>query len=72
MYQSIYYDFSEHTYYLRDDETGWNKFQYQPTYWKRVDEWSEKAQPVLTGGWAVPTKKFDKDNSNLLEKDIAK
>ena len=72
MYQSIYYDFSEHTYYLRDDKTGWNKFQYQPTFWKRVDEWSEKAQPILTGGWAVPTKKFDKDDTNLLEKDISK
>ena len=72
MYQSIYYDFSEHTYYLRDDKTGWNKFQYQPTFWKRVDEWSEKAQPILTGGWAVPTKKFNKDDTNLLEKDISK
>ena len=72
MYQAIYYDFKEHTYHLRDDKTGWNQFKYQPTYWKRVDEWQENAQPVLTGGWAVPTKKYDKDNSNLLEKDIDK
>jgi len=72
MYQAIHYDFKEHTYYLRDDKTGWNQFQYQPTFWKRVDEWQENAKPVLTGGWAVPTKKFDKDNPNILEKDINK
>jgi DNA polymerase elongation subunit (family B) len=72
MYQAIYYDFKEHTYHLRDDKTGWNQFQYQPTFWKRVDEWQENAQPILTGGWAVPTKKFDKDNPNILEKDINK
>lgn len=72
MYQAIYYDFKEHTYHLRDDKTGWNQFQYQPTFWKRVDEWQENAKPVLTGGWAVPTKKFDKDNPNILEKDISK
>jgi len=51
---------------------GWSEFKYQPTYWKRVDEWQENAQPVLTGGWAVPTKKYNKDDSNLLEKDIDK
>ena len=72
MYQSIYYDHKSYTYYLRDDQTGWSQFQYQPTYWKRVDDWSEKAQPVLTGGWAVPTKKYNKEDPNLLEKDIDK
>jgi DNA polymerase elongation subunit (family B) len=72
MYQSIYYCHKSYTYYLRDDQTGWSQFQYQPTYWKRVDDWCEKAQPVLTGGWAVPTKKYDKENPNLLEKDIDK
>ena len=72
MYQSIYYDFETYTYYLRDDKTGWNQFQYQPTYWKRVDEWKEGAQPVLTGGWAVPTKKYSKEDTNLLEKDLDK
>ena len=72
MYQSIYYDHKSYTYYLRDDKTGWSKFQYQPTYWKRVDEWEEKAQPVLTGGWAIPTKKYNKEDTNLLEKDIDK
>ena len=72
MYQSIYYDFKTYTYYLRDDKTGWSQFQYQPTYWRRVDEWRENAQPVLTGGWAVPTKKYDKEDTNLLEKDLDK
>jgi len=72
MYQSIYYDFSTYTYYLRDDKQGWMEFQYQPTYWKRTNEWSETARPVLTGGWAVPTKKYSKDDPDLLEKDIDK
>ena len=72
MYQSIYYDHKSYTYHLRDDKNGWSKFQYQPTYWKRVDEWRENAQPVLTGGWAVPTKKYNKEDTNLLEKDIDK
>jgi len=72
MYQAIYYDFKDYHYYLRDDKMGWSKFQYQPTYWKRVDEWQEGVQPVLTGGWAIPTKKYNKEDTNLLEKDIDK
>jgi len=72
MYQSIYYDHPTYTYYLRDDKEGWSQFKYQPTYWKRVDEWDEGVQPVLTGGWAKPTKKYSKDDPNLLEKDIDK
>ena len=72
MYQSIYYDHKSYTYHLRDDKTGWSKFQYQPTYWKRIDEWQEGAQPILTGGWAKPTKKYSKEDPNLLEKDIDK
>ena len=72
MYQSIYYDFETYTYFLRDDKTGWSQFQYQPTYWKRVDDWCEKAQPILTGGWAIPTKKYSKEDPNLLEKDLDK
>jgi len=72
MYQSIYYDFQTYTYHLRDDKIGWSEFKYQPTFWKRVNNHQEGAQPVLTGGWAVPTKKFNKEDSNLLEKDINK
>jgi DNA polymerase elongation subunit (family B) len=72
LYQSIYYDFTDYTYYLRDDKAGWKTFQHNPTYWRRVDEWDEGAQPILTGGWAMPTTKFKKDDPNLLEKDINK
>jgi DNA polymerase elongation subunit (family B) len=72
LYQSIYYDYRTYTYHLRDDKQGWIDFQYQPTYWKRVPEWTEGAQPVLTGGWAVPTKKLDKNDPDLLEKDLDK
>jgi len=72
MYQSIYYDYQTYTYHLRDDVEGWSEFKYQPTYFKRVDDYEEGAAPVLTGGWARPTKKFDKEDSNLLEKDINK
>ena len=73
MYQAIYYDHQTYTYYLRDDKfPGFQEFQYQPIFWKRVDDWCEKAQPILTGGWAVPTKKYSKDDPDLLEKDISK
>jgi DNA polymerase elongation subunit (family B) len=72
LYQSVYFDYSDYTYHLRDDVKGWSQFQYQQTYWKRVDEWEEGAQPILTGGYAVPTKKYSKDDPNLLEKDINK
>ena len=73
MYQALYYCHQTYTYYLRDDKvSGFQEFQYQPTFWKRVDEWRENAQPVLTGGWAVPTKKYNKEDTNLLEKDIDK
>jgi DNA polymerase elongation subunit (family B) len=72
MYQAIHYDFSTYTYHLRDDKSGWHEFKFQPTYYKRVDEYEEGAQPVLTGGWAMPTTKYNKDDTNLLEKDINK
>jgi DNA polymerase elongation subunit (family B) len=72
MYQSIYYDHQTYTYYLRDDKQGWLDFQLQPTFWKRVPGWQEGARPVLTGGWAIPTRKYDKNDPDLLEKDIDK
>jgi len=72
MYQAVFYDYKTYTYHLRDDVNGWMDFQFQPTYWKRVPQWTEGAQPVLTGGWAVPTKKLDKNDPNLLEKDLDK
>jgi DNA polymerase elongation subunit (family B) len=72
MYQAIYYDHKSYTYHLRDDKQGWMDFQLQPTFWKRVPKWQENARPVLTGGWAISTKKYDKEDRNLLEKDIDK
>ena len=72
MYQSIYYDRKTYTYHLRDDKQGWMDFQLQPTFWKRVSEWKEGAKPILTGGWAIPTRKYDKEDKDLLEKDIDK
>ena len=72
MYQSIYYDHQTYTYYLRDDKQGWLDFQLQPTFWKHVSGWQEGARPVLTGGWAIPTRKYDKNDPDLLEKDIDK
>ena len=72
MYQSIYYDHQTYTYYLRDDKQGWLDFQLQPTFWKRVPRWQEGARPVLTGGWAIPTRKYDRNDPDLLEKDIDK
>jgi DNA polymerase elongation subunit (family B) len=73
LYQAIYYDFQTYTYYLRDDRySEFQVFKHQPTFWKRVDEWQENAQPILTGGWAIPTTKYSKEDPNLLEKDINK
>jgi DNA polymerase elongation subunit (family B) len=73
LYQSVYYDFKTYTYYLRDDKSPeFQQFKYTPTYWKRIDEWQEDAQPILTGGWALPTQKLNKEDPNLLEKDINK
>jgi DNA polymerase elongation subunit (family B) len=72
MYQAVFYDHQTYTYYLRDDKQGWLDFQYKPTFWRRVEEHQEGAKPVLTGGWAMPTQKYDKNDPDLLEKDIDK
>jgi len=71
MYQSILYDFKEYKYYLKDDKKGVIDFQYTPTYYQRLGEHEEGALPILTGGWAKPCK-LQKDNPNILEKDINK
>lgn len=72
MYQSVYYDYRSKTYTIRDDEQGWQSFKYTPTYYKRIRSFQEGAFPVLTGGWAFPVKSFDKEDNNVLEKDINK
>jgi len=72
LYQSVYYDYKSYTYFLRDDKEGWSNFKFQPTYYKRISEFQEGALPVLTGGWAMPTQKYNKTDTNLLERDINK
>lgn len=72
MYQSAYYSYKTYKYTIRDDKQGWLTFDYQPTYFQRIPEYQEGAQPVLTGGWAMPTKKYSKTDPDLLERDINK
>jgi DNA polymerase elongation subunit (family B) len=72
MYQAIYYSYQDYKIYLRDDEEGWSSHDYKPTYYNRVPEYVEGAYPVLTGGYATPTKKYDKNNPHQLERDIDK
>jgi DNA polymerase elongation subunit (family B) len=69
MYQSIYYDFSDYSYHLRDDKKGWSHFNYQPTYYK-LDEFG--TIPTLDGQRATPIKKYDKSDLTLYEKDVDK
>jgi len=69
MYQAIYYDYFNKTAHLRDDELGWNSFAYQPTYYKISPTGT---MPTLDGKRANPTKKFDKLDKDLYEKDVDK
>jgi DNA polymerase elongation subunit (family B) len=69
MYQSIYYNYSDYSYHLRDDKKGWSHFNYQPTYYK-VDELG--TIPTLDGQMAIPTKKYDKNDLSYYEKDVDK
>jgi DNA polymerase elongation subunit (family B) len=69
MYQSIYYDFSDYSYYLRDDKKGWSHFNYQPTLYK-LDVYG--TVPTLDGQMATPTKKYDRGDLTLYEKDVNK
>lgn len=70
MYQVVYYCYKERKYWVKDDLEGWKNFEYYPTYYKRINQYQKGALPVLTGGWAIETKKCDKNDPNLLEKDI--
>jgi DNA polymerase elongation subunit (family B) len=67
MFQSIYYNRSTKTCHLRDDKQGWVEFEYYPTFYK-VDP-NGKYQ-TLDGRRANPTKKYDANDNDLLEKDI--
>jgi DNA polymerase elongation subunit (family B) len=69
MYQSIYYNYSDYSYHLRDDKKGWSHFNYQPTYYK-LDEFG--TIPTLDGQRATPIKKYDRSDLTLYEKDVDK
>jgi DNA polymerase elongation subunit (family B) len=69
MYQSIYYDYSDYSYHLRDDKKGWSHFNYQPTYYK-LDEFG--TVPTLDGQRSTPIKKYDRSDLTLYEKDVDK
>jgi len=70
MYQSIYFDYSTRTIFLRDDKLGWDSFKHQPTFYKRVSKSSEDSLPILTGGYGNPTTRWVKDDPSLLERDL--
>jgi DNA polymerase elongation subunit (family B) len=69
-YQSVYYDYKEKLYYLRDEDSGWKKFQYSPTYYKLDPKGTLK---TLFGDSCSPIQgRFDWSDPNILEKDINK
>ncbi len=71
MFQSIYYSRNgedAYHYYLRDDRSGINKFQYQPTVYK-LDEYGEHT--TLFGDKCTAIKgRYDWKDPTILEKDI--
>jgi DNA polymerase elongation subunit (family B) len=69
MYNAIYYSYRDRVCHLRDDNEGWHEFQYQPTYYKLHPEGK---YATLDGKRANPTKKYDKDDKTLYEKDVDK
>lgn len=70
MYQALYYDRFEKTYYLRDDNEGWNIFQYTPTYYKYDSNGSLKT--LFGDRCSIYKGKLDYENPDILEKDIDK
>lgn len=69
MYQAIYYDHYNRTAHLRDDELGWQVFQYQPTYYK-ADPTGEYI--TLDGRRVRKTKSLNMDDPDTYEKDVDK
>jgi DNA polymerase elongation subunit (family B) len=72
MYQASYYDHKTYKTYIRDDEHGWEVYDYSPQVYKRVKKPLDGALPVLTGGWAIPVDRFQKGNPEFLEQDLNK
>jgi DNA polymerase elongation subunit (family B) len=57
MFQSIFYDYREKKYHLRDDKIpGWQEFEYHPTFYKPDPKGTYK---TLFGESVSPTKKYD-------------
>lgn len=69
MYTGVYYDYLSKKAHIRDDELGWYSFEYRPTYYK-LDPDGEFE--TLDGKRANATKKYDKEDPNLYEKDVDK
>ncbi len=72
MFQAVHYCHKTYKTFVRDCQSGWEEYDYKPQIYKRVPEYQDGALPVLTGGYAIPIRKFEKDNPNLLEKDLNK
>jgi DNA polymerase elongation subunit (family B) len=68
MYQSIYFDRSDYTYYLRDDKKGWLDFKHTPTVYK-LDPYGEFE---TLDGKRVSKAKFDWKDKSLFENDVDK
>jgi DNA polymerase elongation subunit (family B) len=66
MYQSIYYEYPNR-FLIRDDEKGWLEKEYQPLFYKISEEGT---LPTLDGKKAKATKRYDKEDPNLYEKDV--
>jgi DNA polymerase elongation subunit (family B) len=56
MFQSIFYDYREKKYHLRDDKLGWQEFEYHPTFYKPDSNGTFK---TIFGESVSPTKKYD-------------
>ena len=69
MYQSAYYDRTTYTYFIRDDESGWNDFKYTPELY-RID--ANGLLNTLDGKKATAVNKYDWRDNSLYEKDVDK
>lgn len=69
MYTAVYYDYLSKKAHIRDDELGWYSFEYRPTYYKLDPNGSYE---TLDGKRANATKKYDKEDASLYEKDVDK
>lgn len=69
MYQALHYDYFSRTAHLRDDELGWQTFQYYPTYYKLDPKGEYK---TLDGKRVSVIKKLDKEDPEIYEKDVDK